>query len=92
MRRSRGSTEPIVTEYQGFDMKTTYRLKKWIVAPKDHTCRIININPAKGIFTVLLKSKTCREANGPWGPVWPEELEKIETSEKTNGVPDIQNP
>jgi hypothetical protein len=63
-----------LTEYAGFKVGDWVRLNI-VAVPPDHRARIISLNNKK-VFTVMLKSKGTRDANGKW-IAWAEEMEHI---------------
>jgi hypothetical protein len=74
-RAFRGNRRPLLNNYGGFMVGTPVHLTG-ICVPSDHLAVIIGIN-SMGEFRVRLKSKEIRDANGPWCPIWAEELEHV---------------
>ena len=78
----RGRKAPLLTDYQGFKVGDFVRLKI-VAVPTDHLARITSLNHRKE-FKVDLRSSKTKDANGTWGPLWAEEIEKAEYEQTTH--------
>jgi hypothetical protein len=78
----RGRKQPLFTEYAGFAIGDQVRLKIAAVPP-DHRAKIMSLNSKKE-FKVLLSSQAIKDAKGVWGPIWTEEMEKVENDQPTH--------